>query len=204
MYNSDRLDKNHLWYLCWTVKQWFFCVFGIQYIYNLSTHRCHHVLAWHFGAIHKIRTHFFSRFLPPPPPLLPLYAILWRYQNINTLAYALTHPPPPPPPCVRTLWMTPFQFACLHLSLAILQHFSSVFSEAVDLCEIVPITPPRPASTSATMSNTDLISNHNREMEPLVFSDDPQCVSSPKLLSPADSSYCGTMKSDDSGIVMGR
>ena len=42
-------------------------------------------------------------------------------------------------------------------------------------------------------------------VEPLVLSskDSPISAESPQLLSPEDAGYCGTMKSDDSGIVMG-
>ena len=60
-------------------------------------------------------------------------------------------------------------------------------------------------------STEQLVNGGSHQVEPLVFSDDDAdcCVSSPKQHSPVDvygtvdASYCGTMKSDDSGIVMG-
>ena len=42
-------------------------------------------------------------------------------------------------------------------------------------------------------------------VEPLVLSskDRPHSMDSPPLQSPEEPGYCGTMKSDDSGIIMG-
>ena len=85
-----------------------------------------------------------------------------------------------------------------------------VDSEAIDSCEITPLSPAAAAASVVTstpssctnMTSVDTGSSH--QVEALVFSDDDDVTScSPKQLSPVDASYCGTMKSDDSGIVMG-
>ena len=84
-----------------------------------------------------------------------------------------------------------------------------VDSEAIDSCDITPLSPASAASvvTSTPSSCTNMTSvdtGSSHQVEALVFSDDDDVTScSPKQLSPVDASYCGTMKSDDSGIVMG-